>query len=169
MRKKWDVLTQRFTERELRRNQHPEPKNYLPDTAQSQAVERRQQAKLPFSKFTLNIIEEVQSRLKDYHSPEQIAGCLQRFGKLTMSHKTIHQMIYRNYQGMGIYAHNLRHSHRQRQRRGNQNQKRCLIPNRVGQFFPKGTNFKIVKQAEVDRVTDLINYRPRKALDYRTP
>ena len=45
--------------RELRRNQHPEPKNYLPDTAQSQAVERRQQAKLPFSKFTLNIIENL--------------------------------------------------------------------------------------------------------------
>ena len=27
----------------------------------------------------------------------------------------------------------------------------------------------IVKQAEVDRVTDLINHRPRKSLDYRTP
>ncbi|CCI01115.1 conserved hypothetical protein [Microcystis aeruginosa PCC 9443] len=37
------------------------------------------------------------------------------------------------------------------------------------QFFPKGTNFKIVKQAEVDRVTDLINHRLRKTLDYRTP
>jgi IS30 family transposase len=37
------------------------------------------------------------------------------------------------------------------------------------QFFPKGTNFKVVKQGEVDRVVDLINNRPRKSLDYRTP
>lgn len=272
--------------RELKRNQHPELKNYLPDTAQSQAVERRQQAKLPFSKFTLNVIEEVQSGLRDYHSPEQIAGRLQRFGKPTMSHETIYQMIYQNYQGMGIYAQNLRHSHRQRQRRGQQQSKRGVIPNRVGieerpaiaeqkteighwegdtiiggshlgaiatyvdksskflvarvmktrtaaelnrateeafaglpachlktftfdngkefsgheqlaaglgvkcyfanpyhswerglnehtnglirQFFPKGTNFKIVKQAEVERVTELINHRPRKSLDYPT-
>lgn len=39
----------------------------------------------------------------------------------------------------------------------------------IRQFFPKGTNFKIVKQAEIDRVTDLINHRPQKSLDYRTP
>jgi IS30 family transposase len=37
------------------------------------------------------------------------------------------------------------------------------------QFFPKGTNFKIVKQQQVDRVVDLINHRPRKSLGYRTP
>jgi IS30 family transposase len=53
--------------RELRRNQHPEPKNYLPDTAQSQAVERRQQAKLPFSKFTLNIIENFGSETPSFY------------------------------------------------------------------------------------------------------
>lgn len=38
----------------------------------------------------------------------------------------------------------------------------------IRQFFPKGTNFKIVKQAEVERVTELINHRPRKSLDYPT-
>lgn len=37
------------------------------------------------------------------------------------------------------------------------------------QFFPKGTNFKIVKLEALKRVVDLINHRPRKSLDYRTP
>ena len=39
----------------------------------------------------------------------------------------------------------------------------------IRQFFPKGTNFKIVKQHQVDHVVELINHRPRKSLDYRTP
>jgi IS30 family transposase len=37
------------------------------------------------------------------------------------------------------------------------------------QFFPKGTNFKIVKAEALQLVVDLINHRPRKSLDYRTP
>lgn len=37
------------------------------------------------------------------------------------------------------------------------------------QFFPKGTDFKEVKQKDVDEAVKLINHRPRKALDYRTP
>jgi IS30 family transposase len=39
----------------------------------------------------------------------------------------------------------------------------------VRQFFPKGTNFKIVKPEQVKTAVDLINDRPRKSLDYRTP
>ncbi|WP_396033388.1 transposase, partial [Candidatus Cyanaurora vandensis] len=37
------------------------------------------------------------------------------------------------------------------------------------QFFPKGTNFKIVKPEKLKKVVDLINHRPRKCLDYKTP
>jgi transposase, IS30 family len=37
------------------------------------------------------------------------------------------------------------------------------------QFFPKGTNFKLVKPEALKFVVDLINHRPRKSLDYRTP
>ena len=37
------------------------------------------------------------------------------------------------------------------------------------QFFPKGTNFKLVKQSEVSHATNLLNHRPRKSLDYCTP
>ncbi len=39
----------------------------------------------------------------------------------------------------------------------------------IRQFFPKGTNFKLVKQQQVDQVVELINHRPRKSLGYRTP
>lgn len=37
------------------------------------------------------------------------------------------------------------------------------------QFFPKSTNFWTVKPEQVQRAMDLINDRPRKSLDYRTP
>lgn len=39
----------------------------------------------------------------------------------------------------------------------------------IRQFFPKGTNFKIVRPEALKYVVDLINHRPRKSLDYRTP
>jgi IS30 family transposase len=39
----------------------------------------------------------------------------------------------------------------------------------IRQFFPKDTNFKIVKQEDFQIAVDLINDRPRKSLDYRTP
>ena len=37
------------------------------------------------------------------------------------------------------------------------------------QFFPKGTDFTRISHQEVARVENLLNERPRKRLDYRTP
>jgi IS30 family transposase len=37
------------------------------------------------------------------------------------------------------------------------------------QFFPKGTDFSRISHQEVARVEKLLNERPRKRLDYRTP
>lgn len=37
------------------------------------------------------------------------------------------------------------------------------------QFFPKGTNFAEIEQWELAWAVDLINHRPRKRLNYRTP
>ncbi len=37
------------------------------------------------------------------------------------------------------------------------------------QFFPKQTNFKIVKPEALEEAVMLINKRPRKSLDYKTP
>jgi transposase, IS30 family len=39
----------------------------------------------------------------------------------------------------------------------------------IREFFPKGTNFKTVKEEELQKIVDLINNRPRKSLDYSTP
>jgi IS30 family transposase len=36
-------------------------------------------------------------------------------------------------------------------------------------FFPKGTDFRTVSQEELDHAVDLINNRPRRSLNYRTP
>ncbi len=37
------------------------------------------------------------------------------------------------------------------------------------QFFPKDTDFTDVSQKEIDWAADLMNHRPRKRLNYRTP
>jgi IS30 family transposase len=272
--------------RELRRNQS-EIGVYLPDTAQTKSEERRQSSKHPFANVTEAVIAEVKKGLKTYHSPEQIAGRLKREGKESISHETIYQMIYKNYQGCGEYREYLRRGRGKRKRRGGAKSKRGEIPGRVGienrpaiadekteighwesdtviggnhigvlvthvdkaskflvaglakdktareinrvteelfqaipgekrktftcdngkefsghqelsqkldidiyfanpyhswerglnehtnglirQFFPKGTNLKIVKPESVQKVVNLINNRPRKCLDYRTP
>jgi IS30 family transposase len=272
--------------RELQRNQTAEG-IYLPDTAHMKMQQRRQAAKTPFSSISSACIAQLKARLQQYHSPQQIAGRLKREGQPSVSHETIYQMIYRNYEGMGLYAQYLRQSPIRRQKRGSKQSKRGVIPNRIGieqrpsiaaektqighwegdtiiggnhlgaiathvdkaskflvarvmktrtsaemnrvsiaaftqmsvdqrrtftfdngkefsgheqlaevlgvqcyfanpyhswerglnehtnglirQFFPKGTNFKIVKQQQVDHVVELINHRPRKSLDYRTP
>ena len=272
--------------RELRRNQSSLG-CYLPDTAQAQSKTRRKNSKHPFENITESAVEEVKKGLKDYHSPEQIAGRLKKEGKESLSHETIYQMIYQNYRGCGEYREYLRQGRGKRKRRGGSKSKRGAIPGRVDiserpaiaalkteighwesdtmiggnhlgvlvthvektskflvaglarnktareinrvteelfqkmtpetrktftcdngkefsghqelsqklganfyfatpyhswerglnehtngllrQFFPKGTNFKIVKPEEVERAVNLINNRPRKCLDYRTP
>jgi transposase, IS30 family len=39
----------------------------------------------------------------------------------------------------------------------------------IRQFFPKGTNFRTISRREIKRVQHLLNGRPRKTLDFRTP
>lgn len=39
----------------------------------------------------------------------------------------------------------------------------------IREFYPKSTNFNIVKEEDFQRAVDFINHRPRKSLDYRTP
>lgn len=39
----------------------------------------------------------------------------------------------------------------------------------IRQFFPKKTDFTQIKQKDIDIIVNLINNRPRKSLNYRTP
>lgn len=272
--------------RELLRNTDERQIGYLPDTAVALMQARRKQAKVRFQRVSDKTIAEVKQRLEQHHSPEQVAGRMEREGIGKISYETIYLMIYANHQEMGIYQQYLRQKQKQR-RRKSRNQKRGGIPNRVGienrpkiadlkteighwesdtvigcnhtgvvvthvdkaskyllaglaknktmeeinrvtlklfepvkstfrktmtfdngrefcgheklseslqietffatpyhswerglnehtnglirEFYPKSTNFKIVKEDSFQKVVNLINHRPRKSLDYRTP
>ena len=39
----------------------------------------------------------------------------------------------------------------------------------IRRFLPKGTNFDELEQGEINRIEKLLNHRPRKCLNYRTP
>ena len=39
----------------------------------------------------------------------------------------------------------------------------------IRQYFPKGTDFSTVSAAQIRKVQDLLNGRPRKVLDWKTP
>lgn len=272
--------------RELRRNR-VDDFSYLPDSAQIQMQERRQESKQKFSCISSVIIEEIKQRLKQYHSPEQICGRIKKDGLGSISPETVYQMIYANHEGLGEYHQYLRQGQSRRRERKSLNPKYGGIPGRVGienrpeianekteighwesdtmiganhagvivthvdkaskfllaglaknktakqvnqvtinlfgkvqdifrktmtfdngkefsghqelsrklnidcyfanpyhswerglnehtngllrQFFPKGTNFRIVKPEDLQKFVNLINHRPRKSLDYQTP
>jgi transposase, IS30 family len=117
--------------RELKRNTDERYKIYLPDTAQEKMKERREKSKGRFKKIESTTIEEIKERLKQHHSPEQIAGRMKQEGKASASYETIYMMIYGNHQEMGIYQQYLRQKQKKRRRKGVK-QKRGGIPNRVG-------------------------------------
>jgi transposase, IS30 family len=116
---------------------------YLPDTAQQMKVARRKASKEPFLKVSFKILESIKSALREYHSPEQIVGRLKSENQEFVSHETIYQMIYADYQGLGAYRKYLRQSHRVRRRRSGSKSRRGIIPNRVGiEFRPAGVDDK---------------------------
>ena len=93
---------------------------------------RRQQSKSAFSHVSEDCIFEVKARLKEYHSPEQIAGRLKREGRARISHETIYQMIYSDHAGLREYQQYLRQGRGKRRKRGGCNGKRGQIVGRVG-------------------------------------
>jgi IS30 family transposase len=117
--------------RELARNRG-EGGHYLPDSAQQKMQLRRQQAKTAFSCVSESCIFEIKQRLRQYHSPEQIAGRLKREGRARISHETIYQMIYADHEGLKDYQKYLRQGRGKRRKRGGCNSKRGQIPGRIG-------------------------------------
>ncbi len=116
---------------------------YLPDTAQQMKVARRKASKEPFLKVSFEILQSIKSALREYHSPEQIAGRLKSENQESVSSETIYQMIYADYQGLGAYRKYLRQNHRVRRRRSGSKSRRGIIPNRVGiESRPAGVDDK---------------------------
>jgi len=117
--------------RELSRNTDERQIGYMPDTADALMKARRKNAKVRFQSISAETITEVKQRLEQHHSPEQVAGRMERDGLGKISYETIYLMIYANHQEMGIYQQYLRQKQKQR-RRKRRNQKRGGIPNRIG-------------------------------------
>jgi IS30 family transposase len=117
--------------RELWRNTDERRGVYLPDTAEVKMKARREKAKVKFQNVSATTIAEVKERLEQHHSPEQIAGRMKLEGVGKISYETIYQMIYTNHHQMGIYQQYLRQKQKRR-RRKSRNQKRSIIPNRIG-------------------------------------
>jgi len=84
--------------RELRRNQHPRLRVYLPEAAHAMAWQRQRRPKP--SKLTAHpaLRQVVQQLLDKRHSPDQISGRLQVLhpddGAMRVSHETIYQSLY---------------------------------------------------------------------------
>ncbi|WP_155117908.1 IS30 family transposase, partial [Microcystis aeruginosa] len=126
----WLGCHQSTISRELRRNQSSLG-CYLPDTAQAQSETGRKNAKQPFKNVSESALELAKKGLKDYHSPEQIAGRLKKAGQESLSHETIYQMIYQNYRECGKYQECLRQGRGKRKSRYGGKSKRGAIPWRV--------------------------------------
>jgi transposase, IS30 family len=94
--------------RELKRNTDRNHRVYLPDTAEEMKKNRRAKSKERFKGVKTATVEELKQRLKQYHSPEQISGRMKQAGLARVSHETIYQMNYADYEGMELYREYLR-------------------------------------------------------------
>lgn len=82
--------------REILRNKDPLTEKYHAGSAQKNAERRRKEKSVAGSKIANNnkLKDEVETRLKDYHSPEQIEGSLrEEYGKTIVSKDTIYAYI----------------------------------------------------------------------------
>jgi IS30 family transposase len=116
--------------REIKRNRDQRSKVYKPDLAQKKA-EQRQQNKPKFIKFTPEIKDYVTEKINDDLSPEQIAGRAALKGIPCVSHERIYQFIWDDKKRGGELCEHLRSQGKRYQSRGNTNNKRGQIPDKV--------------------------------------
>jgi IS30 family transposase len=114
--------------RELGRNQGQ--RGYRPHQAQQKTHQRRQQA-VKAVKMTAAVIAQVEEKLRQEWSPEQIAGWLPRNGGISLSHERIYQHVRADRQAGGsLYTH-LRQGHKKRKKRYGKPDSRGQIRDRV--------------------------------------
>lgn len=119
--------------RELARN--TERQGYHPQRAQYRAVYHRRTARKAV-KMTPSMIDYIESRLRQQHSPEQIAETMKQDPFCPgprISHEWIYQHIWRDKARGGLLYQHLRiAATRTRRKRRNSRDLRGTIPNRVG-------------------------------------
>lgn len=120
--------------RELARNRSPDG-SYRPSRAQVLTAQRRRLSKRPWKVEGTPLGRYVQDKLREYWSPEQIAGRLrhEQPGRPDrwVSHECIYQWLARQKASGGSWQGFLRQGHRRRRRRGSP-ETRGRIVGRVG-------------------------------------
>lgn len=113
--------------RELSRNS-TKGIGYEAETANTLALERHKRK--PY-KLTEPIIKEINNRLEEYESPEQIVGRCKLEGIPMVNHETIYQYVYSTKGTEKCYTPYLRWNRKRRKKRSLTNKKRGQIPNKV--------------------------------------
>lgn len=108
---------------------------YFSNHADASARSRRRDACQSPKTGNAELMAEVESRIRNDHSPEQIAGRLRREhpkdSSWHISHETIYQHVYKmSRQGSDLAGH-LRQGHKKRRKRLSGKDRRGVIPNRV--------------------------------------
>lgn len=103
--------------REMRRNVwHEDRRSYLPGRAQLYTNSRRRRSRRN-TQFTAADWVQVEARLRQDWSPEQIAGRFRRTGQLAISHETIYRHVWRDWRQGGTLRQHLRGARKQRRKR----------------------------------------------------
>ena len=114
--------------RELHRNRGP--RGYRPHQAHQKTQQRRQEAAKAV-KMTPAVIAQVEEKLRQEWSPEQIAGWLSRTRGISLSHERIYQHVRTDRRAGGpLYTH-LRQGHKKRKKRYGKPDSRGQIRDRV--------------------------------------
>jgi IS30 family transposase len=114
--------------RELKRNSGAV--SYDPESVQHETDDRRRNA-CKAVRFTADVKERVESRLKLDMSPEQITGRLKREEGIRISHETIYKHVWADKEAGGILYKHLRWSQKKKRKRYGKKDRRGQIPGRV--------------------------------------
>ena len=124
-------VNQSTISRELKRNSGE--KGYEQKEAHKKATERRHKASTIPKKMTPAPTFFIEQLLRDKKmSPEQISGRMKKTNNISISHEQIYCYIWANKRKGGDLYTNLRQQGKKRNKRGNKNAGRGLIPDRVG-------------------------------------
>lgn len=116
--------------REIKRNRDKRSGQYYYKQAQKKCEDRKKNRTYK-ERFTPEIQAQVEKRLKDKLSPEQIAGEAKDQGKECVSHERIYQHIWEDKRKGGrLYVH-LRNKGKRYRKRGNPKQSRGIITDRI--------------------------------------
>ena len=102
--------------REVRRNGTPRDGCYRPELADWYARARRSRSRRN-RQFGPAAWAQIQELLREDWSPEQVAGWLRRFHRLSISHETIYRYIWAEKQAGGTLYRHLRGACKQRRKR----------------------------------------------------